>query len=60
MKLLFRIPPKPPFVVLQDTVRLLRDIAKLHPSPDYVLSYAADLERVTKQLRQEFQKLDRR
>lgn len=58
MKIPIAIPPKPPLVILHDTIRLLRDIAKFHPSPDYVLAYAYDLERATKQITQAFKRMD--
>jgi hypothetical protein len=49
--LTLKIPPKHYLTVLHDTARLLDDIASLHPCPEYVHGYAADLRRATKEIR---------
>jgi hypothetical protein len=49
-KLIIEIPPKHCLTILHDTSRLLDDLAHLHPTPEYVRGYAADLRRATKEI----------
>lgn len=47
------IPRKHFFTVLYDTARLLDDLAKLHPTPEYVHGYANDVRRAAKEIQKQ-------